>query len=291
MPEVWPGAGGVPMNHAPFVAAWRARLQVDDLIPQAGFDCGVKDRSIWSRGHVAVWSPEPVPVYRYLLTRDLDSAGQFPDVGVIMLNPSTADAFKDDPTIRRVRSFADRLFRDWAPTAGIEARTPAIAITNLFALRSTDPKALSDHPDPIGPRNERAIRYVTERSRLLLLAWGASLPKGPSTDAALKIVREAVAYRRRMTGPPVIWMPNPVCLGTTKDGHPRHPLYLAGDTPFEHVPDVGRWDGLSDRPVDRTPSALTALSDPTSTHRPEPTDLMKALDDADRWVRDVHRKR
>lgn len=265
------------MNHEPFVEAWRARLQVDDLIPQAGVDWGKGNGSIWSRGHVAVWSPEPVPVYRYLLTRGLDSADQIPDVGVIMLNPSTADAFRDDPTIRRVRSFADRLFRDWAPTAGLEARTPSIAITNLFALRSTDPKALSAHPDPIGPRNERAIRYVTERSRLLLLAWGASLPKGPATGAALKVVREAVAYRRRMTGPPWLWVPNPVCLGTTKDGHPRHPLYLAADTPFQEVPDVGRWDGLTDRPDGPAPSSLP---DPASTSRPEPIDLMKVLDDS-----------
>lgn len=224
------------MNHEPFVAAWRARLQADDLIPQAGVDWGKGNGSIWSRGHVAVWSPEPVPVYRYLLTRGLDSADQIPDVGVIMLNPSTADAFKDDPTIRRVRSFADRLFRDWAPTVGIEARTPSIAITNLFALRSTDPKALSIHPDPLGPRNERAIRYVTERSRLILLAWGASLPKGPATDAALKVVREAVVARSTdEAAPPWFWEPCPVCLGTTKDGHPRHPLYLAADTPFERA--------------------------------------------------------
>ena len=82
-------------------------------------------------------------VYRYLLTRRW---GTVPAMVWIMLNPSTADAFAEDPTIRRCLIFAHR------------EGCGGLTVVNLFALRSTDPKALTRHPDPVGPANDTFIR-------------------------------------------------------------------------------------------------------------------------------------
>src|SRR5580693_7206992 len=79
--------------------------------------------------------------YRYSLTRIWDSS-LFPMV-FIMLNPSTADHRNDDPTITRCRN---RALRD--NTAG------RLVVVNLFALRATDPRALTRHPEPVGPGND-----------------------------------------------------------------------------------------------------------------------------------------
>lgn len=152
----------------------------------------------------AVLSPDGV--YRYELIRcwrwDVDSTS----ITWVMLNPSTADADVDDPTIRRCIGFS----KAW----GFDE----MAVVNLFALRSTNPKALRSHPDPIGPENER---YITERfaaSNLTVAAWGAGATGLPCLDVAAIAFEAAVPLR---------------CLGTTKAGHPRHPLYVKADTELE----------------------------------------------------------
>jgi hypothetical protein len=137
--------------------------------------------------------------YRYLLTRTWD-ANRSPACWV-MLNPSTADATQDDPTIRRCVGFA----RDWG--------CGGIVVVNLFAFRATDPAALRTAPDPIGPDNDNHIRRaVTIGGATVVCAWGAHgtlLGRGRS-----------VADLIRSLG--VV----PQCLGTTRDGQPRHPLYV-----------------------------------------------------------------
>lgn len=180
-------------------------------------DCGAQSPLQVSVGYSedAVFSEDLR--YRYLLTRGAHGPVT-PDVGVIMLNPSTANEFDDDPTIRRVRTFARRLHHERGGSG-----SPRIVVANLFALRATDPKALRTHPEPFGPDNAAAIEWVVANSRNLLLAWGASLPPG-ATKAFDVVQRHIGTYRN--SGRPV-W-----CLGLTKGGQPRHPLYLAGDTPF-----------------------------------------------------------
>lgn len=154
--------------------------------------------------------------YRYRLTRRLtEPPVLFPHRFVLcMLNPSTADAELDDPTIRRCKGFALRERRD------------ELVVVNLYALRSTDPRGLWQHADPVGPENDAAIIAAARSTRAgVVCAWGA--------HARLDRVVEVVKLLRRI-GVPLL------CLGTTKDGHPRHPLMLPNDVPLQpYAPEIG----------------------------------------------------
>jgi len=164
------------------------------------------DRHVGLFGEDATATFSPDRTYRYLLTRRW--RGDAPVAAFIMLNPSTADAFMVDPTIRRCISFA----RSWS--AG------GLLVLNLFALRSTDPSILRGHPDPVGPDNDRVIAAQLANADVLVgpvvCAWG--------THGSLKGRDETVAALIRARGF------RPLCLGTTKDGHPRHPLYVPAST-------------------------------------------------------------
>jgi hypothetical protein len=144
--------------------------------------------------------------YRYALTRRWDT--DLPMAMFLMLNPSTADAFRLDPTIRRCIGFA----RAW--------HAGGLLILNLFGLRSTDPQVLRSAPDPIGPDNDRAIAWWfsadAEPLEPVIVAWGADAVIG---DRAAAVLRLLAARHVR-----------PQCLGTTQEGHPRHPLYVAAST-------------------------------------------------------------
>lgn len=131
--------------------------------------------------------------YRYLLTRRWADG---PSVAWIMLNPSTADAHQDDPTIRRCIGFA----KAWGYAA--------IEVVNLYAFRATNPVDLIDAWDPEGPENWRWVSSTIKRHSVAVAAWGASVEK---------IARHH----------PTFVLPRPLwCLGLTKGDHPRHPLYV-----------------------------------------------------------------
>ncbi len=138
--------------------------------------------------------------YRYRLWRRWDRA--LPVVAFCLLNPSTADARRDDPTIRRCIGFA----RTWG-FGGVE-------VVNLFALRATDPRQLRRAQDPVGPRNDRAIRSAARRAAVVVLGWGA----------------HPVARRRAGVAALRLGGARLVTLGRTRGGAPRHPLYLRADT-------------------------------------------------------------
>lgn len=140
----------------------------------------------------------PDGVYRWWLRRYWSTA---PLLAIVGLNPSTADATKDDPTIRRCVSFA----RAWGH-GGIE-------MLNLYAFRSTDPRGLLTAPDPVGPGNDDCLDIKT-KGRRVLCAWGAG-----GGNRARVVTNNLRALGREL-----------VCLGLTKEGHPRHPLYVRGDT-------------------------------------------------------------
>jgi hypothetical protein len=147
--------------------------------------------------------------YRYRLTRWW-GGGKFLFLPFVMLNPSTADADIDDPTIRRCMAFARR------ENAG------GIIVVNLYAFRATKPAMLKTTSDPVGPGNYDHLEIMAiESDRTpIVCAWGAG-----ANDAAqefLEIAEQQSSYL--------------VCLGKTKDGHPRHPLYVRGDQPFEPYP-------------------------------------------------------
>ncbi|CDY79414.1 hypothetical protein BGLT_02195 [Caballeronia glathei] len=132
------------------------------------------------------------------------TAGE-PHAMFLMLNPSTADATLDDPTIRRCRSFAAAWGMD------------GITVANLYALRSTDPAGLWLHADPIGPENDDHLYELAVTHGRVVCAWGANA-RADRVAAVVHLLRHAGAQL--------------TCLGTTKSGAPRHPLYVRGDQPL-----------------------------------------------------------
>lgn len=149
-------------------------------------------------------------LYRYRLERHAIEGGGAGGVGWIMVNPSTADANEDDPTVRKVLGFSARLGFGW------------VAVGNVFALRSTDVRGLAKAADPIGPDNDRHIREIMRDVQTVIVAWGplAKLPK-LHRSRYQRVVRAANDLGVTLH-----------CLGTAQDGHPRHPLMLAYDTPL-----------------------------------------------------------
>lgn len=144
--------------------------------------------------------------YRYTLDRWW---GNGPRVLFVMLNPSTADATVDDPTIRRCMGFA----RSWG--------YDGITVWNLYAFRATNPRELDSAEDPIGigHANEDHLWAIVHdgRTDLIVAAWGAKPGHGRYANRELAMQFAFHDYEVH-------------CLGTTKDGHPRHPLYVRGDT-------------------------------------------------------------
>lgn len=139
--------------------------------------------------------------YRYRLWRTWDSA-TLPAL-FILLNPSTADETKNDPTVER----CERRAR----TMGFGG----LVVANLFALRSTDPKALYSHSDPVGEINDLAILSAAVNAGIIICGWGrhgAYLSRGDHVRALL--VKHNISMH---------------CLGINKDGSPKHPLYVAYD--------------------------------------------------------------
>lgn len=141
-------------------------------------------------------------LYRYRLWRTWDTSRD-ESLLWIMLNPSTADATVDDPTIRRCMGFA----RAWG-YGGID-------VVNLFALRSPNPRDLVDSHgagiDTVGPWNNKEIRTLLSARRTAVAAWGAF---------AWLAVAARAEYVSAMGGAQLC------CLGVTKSGAPRHPLYV-----------------------------------------------------------------
>jgi hypothetical protein len=141
--------------------------------------------------------------YRYLLSRQIGLSDRV--VTFIGLNPSTADATLDDPTIRRCIGFAKR--RD----AGL------LVMVNLFGLRSTDPRALRGHAAPVGPDNDSWIDRAVSMADIAIAAWGNGGGLMGRSDA----VRGR--FQQRLEA-----------LAITKIGMPKHPLYVKADA--ETVP-------------------------------------------------------
>lgn len=137
--------------------------------------------------------------YRYLLTRQVGPGAR--TATFIMLNPSTADASNDDPTIRRCIGYA----RQWG--------CGRLAVLNLFAFRATDPADLKRAEEPVGPENrawiERTLRG--DAAGPVVCAWGVH---GEHLGQDLAVLGWLAQLGIR-----------PLALGLTRDGHPRHPLY------------------------------------------------------------------
>jgi hypothetical protein len=134
-----------------------------------------------------------------------------------MLNPSIADAEQDDPTIRRCIGFAKRL------------GCGELIVLNLFAFRATKPKDLFKATDPVGPDNHTWITETVDSTKdldpqingIVICAWGAH--------------GSYIGQDQTVLG----WLEldgvTPYCLGKTKHGHPRHPLYLPADAKLQKM--------------------------------------------------------
>lgn len=159
--------------------------------------------------------------YRYRLTRTWDA--DRPTIAFVMLNPSTADASADDPTIRRCLGYAT----EWG--------YGSLLVGNLFAARATDPDRLAGLADPVGPENDEHLLAIHEAARRTVVAWGA---RGTLRDR-WRAVLDMLAGEL-------------VALDTTKGGQPVHPLYQPADAlpvPFESPEAVAEREE-SDTPAD-----------------------------------------
>ena len=137
----------------------------------------------------------------------------------IMLNPSTADGAQDDPTIRRCVGFAKAWGYD------------RLEVLNLFAYRATEPKellALTHDRDPVGEHNKRAfdrLLFPSSTIGTIVCAWGAHGAHLGQDETALGWLGRHKRF----------------ALALTKEGHPRHPLYVKGDAvlkPFRPAPEA-----------------------------------------------------
>jgi hypothetical protein len=195
-----------------YVSDWQRPLVVDVQIDGPEGDAA------------AMFDPERR--FRYLLLRQWDH--DRPPLVFLMLNPSTADAFRVDPTVQRCVN------RARAHGYG------GAVVLNIFALRSTDPRALLLHDDPQGPLNDEIIRRTVgalmaatrcaDVPPMVVCAWGSWGAKvgngggrpGPSRASRGNAVL-ALLHEHR---------PALHCLAVNADGSPRHPLYVRSDAPL-----------------------------------------------------------
>jgi hypothetical protein len=137
--------------------------------------------------------------YRYILTRVWSAEGS--KALFVMLNPSTATEMQNDPTVerceRRARALGFGAFR----------------VCNIFAWRDTDPKLMRHAEDPVGPGNDAAIRESCLWADTIVCAWGSHgehLERGPAVERLMRSTGRSLHH-----------------LGLTRQGHPRHPLYIS----------------------------------------------------------------
>ena len=137
--------------------------------------------------------------YRYALERTWAPG---PRMLWVLANPSTADGTTDDPTLRRCARFAH------------DHGCGGLAVVNLWAWRATHPRELRRVVDPVGPDNDAwIVSLVAQTDGPVVLGWG------------VQRARDRVASVLALLGA----RPQH-CLGRTRDGHPRHPLYVPART-------------------------------------------------------------
>jgi len=139
--------------------------------------------------------------YRYLLWRRWGADSLTAKwCNFIMLNPSTADEMRNDPTVARCEKRA----RDW----GFDG----LYVTNIFAWRSTNPYDLRRVDDPIGPENNTCIIETAALSKLVVCAWGNHGKLGNRSDAIRLLLAAIPTHALKMS---------------ENTGEPYHPLYLS----------------------------------------------------------------
>ena len=139
-------------------------------------------------------------MYRYRLERRWAPGST---VTWVMLNPSTADAEVDDPTLRRISGFSRRM------------GFGRLIVVNLYAYRATEPRDLWRATDPVGPENDWYL-FDAMTGHVVVVAWGAHAH--PDRIARFLEIHRSAPGAGRLHA-----------LALTGSGQPRHPLYLRGD--------------------------------------------------------------
>jgi hypothetical protein len=142
--------------------------------------------------------------YRYTLVRQWSHGPK--SIAFIGLNPSTADEIKNDPTVAKCIR--------WAKKWGYNE----MWMLNIFAIRSTDPKYLRMVADPIGFGNDTSISHITSKATTIVCCWGTG---GEFLHRGYRVWHDLLNHSKTY------------CLGYTKAGHPRHPLYMSNDTSLQ----------------------------------------------------------
>lgn len=167
----------------------------------------------------------PCRTWRYDLWRRWSDG---PIILWLMLNPSTADETENDPTVERCER------RSIAIGAG------GYRVCNIFALRSTDPKALYEAADPVGPDNDRTILTRANEADRVICGWGNhGRYRGRGRQILTTLMENGI---------------DPHCLRLTGAGEPGHPLYIGYDVhpkpirPASYHDNQNRYPGIIAKP-------------------------------------------
>jgi hypothetical protein len=174
---------------------------VTDLFAQLATDHGLEHREGRSPDGLPeryLYSPDMA--FRYAFGRWWKDADLATTTVWVLLNPATGD------TERRPRPTLGRCI-----ARSRELGATGLLIVNLFAFRHTDPKTLRAAVDPVGPANDEVLRAFTAAAAQTVVAWGSHGALGGRSTEVAPLLTE------------------PLCLGTTKHGEPRHPLYVPAD--------------------------------------------------------------
>ena len=159
----------------------------------------------------------PCERYRYRLWRIWQPADA--RVMFLMLNPSTATATTDDPTIRRCIGYA----RAWG--------YGSLTVGNLYGYRTPDPAHLFRQDEPVGAGNDAALRAMMAEAALVVAAWGHHGEQHPARVEAVLALTDRPLH----------------CLRQLSSGQPAHPLYqpqaLRPPLPVLPVSPAGRLQG------------------------------------------------
>ena len=159
-------------------------------------------QSLYQEFRVSTASFSACRTFRYTLSRTWNEDA--PTACWVLLNPSTADERKLDPTLRRCVGFS----RAWG--------FGTMVVVNLFAFRSPYPRNVYAAPDPVGPKNDQHIQRMAKKASKVIVGWGVHGTLLDRSDSVLTLLHKCKVQA---------W-----CLGTTKDSHPKHPLYVAAAT-------------------------------------------------------------
>jgi hypothetical protein len=138
--------------------------------------------------------------YRYVLK--ISWRLTLPQAVFVMLNPSTADKNRDDPTSLKCITLADR----W--------KCGGVSLVNLFAYRATDPQELRLQTIPIVGffNDQHVLTQCCANRKHVVCAWGNHGTYLGRDREVIALLRQA---RVRLQ-----------CLGINDNGTPEHPLLV-----------------------------------------------------------------